>query len=339
MADHEHPTPESRAEAVVKLRAAPVCIACGTDFSEGAMQAVEVAANLAKCLDEPLLLIHGADPKLRQNLPEALHESICAYAQEQLQNEADRLRSLEVPLRKAFRSGEPGAMVLAEAAEEQARLLVLGGIKGRAGAGELCSRMVEQVAEAAPIPTLMVRDAAPLLRWTRGERRLRVFVGADFSAASQAALRWVDWLRQIGPCDVIVAVLEPGPQPPAATDGYPATLVDDMALESQKVQERFFRQLVQTLLGRAHVRVRFEYDLGRSDAHLIQLAIAERADLLVFGTDSHAGARRFDYHPVSRGLLRYAPFNIACVPGPPVDDASKFPAATMPSTELRTHER
>jgi hypothetical protein len=138
-------------------------------------------------------------------------------------------------------------------------------------------------------------------------------------------MRWVHWLRQIGPCDVIVALLEPRPAAPSTAETCPPELAEDIAIESRKVQERFFRQLVQSHLGRMHVRVRFEYDLGRSDAHLIQLAISERADLLVFGTDAQAGPRCFDCHSVSRGLLRYAPFNIACVPWHPAEGTSKCP--------------
>lgn len=328
MRDHLHPTADHGVESMATMHPAPVCVACATDFSEGATQATEVAANLARILEEPLLLMHVADPRVRENLPEELDKSIRTYAREQLDHEVERLCTLEIPVLTTFREGKPGEVLLAGAAEEHARLLVLGGTKGRDASGELSGRLVEYIAETAPVPSLVVRDAALLLRWMRGERRLRVFVGADFSAASQAALRWVNWLRHIGSCEVIVTVLEPGPCAPAPTD-VPASLADDIAAQSVKVQERFFRQLVQSLLGRVHVRVRFEYDLGRSDAHLIQMATDERADLLVFGTGPHGGARRFDFHPVSRGVLRYGPFNIACVPGQPAD-AGPHSAATTP---------
>jgi len=327
MAKQDYPTVETRSGADTVCHAAPVCIACGTDFSEGATDAVEVAANLAKALAEPLLVVHAANSKVRQNLPPDLQESISGYAQEQLRNELDRLRPMRIPMQTAFRVGEAEVVILDEAAETHARLIVVGGTKGRGSGRELSSRVFEQVAEATPVPALVVRDAAPLLRWIHGERRLRVLVGANFCAASEGAMRWVDWLREVGPCDVIVAILEPGPAALSRAETCPPRLADDLAIESLKVQERFFRQLVQTHLGRAHVRVRFEYDLGRSDAHLIQLATSERADLLVFGTDVHAGPRCFDCHPVSRGLLRYAPFNIACIPWHSVEDMDKCPAA------------
>lgn len=330
MADHPLPTIETTSAAGPVCHAAPACIACGTDFSEGATDAVEIAANLAKKLNEPLLVVHAANSKVRENLPPQVQESISDYAQEQLRNEMDRLSPMRIPVQTAFRVGEAEAVTLAEATEGHARLLVVGGTKRGASGLELSSRVFEQVSEASPIPALVVRDATPLLRWMRGERRLRVLVGANFSAASQAALRWVKWLREIEPCDVIVAVLEPEPAAPPVAGVYPPALADNIAVESLKAQERFFRQLVHAHLGRAHVRVRFEYDLGRSDAHLIQLATGERADLLVFGTDAQVGPHRFDSHPVSRGLLRYAPFNIACIPGRPKESPGGYPQLFNP---------
>ena len=50
------------------------------------------------------------------------------------------------------------------------------------------SGVAERTAESAPVPTLVVRDAAPFEAWARGERALKVFVGVDFSASCAAAL-------------------------------------------------------------------------------------------------------------------------------------------------------
>jgi nucleotide-binding universal stress UspA family protein len=90
--------------------------------------------------------------------------------------------------------------------------------------------------------------------------------------------------------------------------------MDDMVLKAARMQERHFRQRVRTLLGQSRVRVRFEKDWGQSDAHLIQLATQERADLIVIGTHSRRGWQRLGHHSVSRGVLRYSPLNVVCVP-------------------------
>jgi len=307
-------TAEQSSEGAPKIALFPASIVCGADFSKEAAQAVEVAAMLAKRLGEPVVLVHAVNEQRRGDLPGDLRDSLVLYARAQLHDELERLRTLQVEVIEAFRVGAPDAVLLDEAAAHHARLVVLAAAKRRSLSRRLPGGVTERIAEAAHAPTLVVRNPSPLLRWARGERRLRVFLGADFSAPSEAALRWVDWLRQIGPCDVVVAYLDHGLAPYPAADGFPSLLVDDMALKTKRMQERYFRQGVRTLLGRSRVRVRFERNWARSDAHLIQLAAEERADLIVIGTHSRCDWHRLGHHSVSRGVLHYAPLNVACVP-------------------------
>ena len=56
--------------------------------------------------------------------------------------------------------------------------------------------------EGPDAPVLVVRRSAPLTRWARGERPLRVLVGADFSGTARAAIAWLSELRRIGPAEV-----------------------------------------------------------------------------------------------------------------------------------------
>jgi len=307
-------TEKQSSECAPSIALAAASIVCGTDFSDEAAQAVEVAAMFAKRIGESLVLVHAVNEQRQENLPGGLHDSLALYARAQLHDERERLRALQVEAIEAFRTGAPDAVLLEEAAANHARLLVMAAAKRRSLSRWLPGSVVERVAEAAHAPTLVVRESAPLLRWVRGERRLRVFVGADFSAPSEAALRWVDWLRHMGPCDVVVAYLDPGLASFPAADLYPSLLVDDMALKTARMQERCFQQGVRKLLGRSRVRVRFETNWALSDAHLIRLATEERADLMVIGTHSRRGWNRLGHHSVSRGVLHYAPLNVACVP-------------------------
>jgi nucleotide-binding universal stress UspA family protein len=295
-------TAEQSSEGAPKIALFPASIVCGADFSKEATQAVEVAAMFAKRLGEPLVLVHAVNEQRRKDLPGDLRDSLAHYARAQLHDELERLRALQVEVIEAFRVGAPDSVLLDEAAAHHARLVVLAAAKRRS-LSRLPDGVTERIAEAAHAPTLVVRKPAPLLRWVRGERRLRVFLGADFSAPSEAALRWVDWLRQIGPCDVVVAYLGPGLAPHPAADLYPSLLVDNMALKTKRMQERYFRQGVRTLLGRSRVRVRFERNWARSDA-----------DLIVIGTHSRCDWHRLGHHSVSRGVLHYSPLNVACVP-------------------------
>jgi nucleotide-binding universal stress UspA family protein len=50
------------------------------------------------------------------------------------------------------------------------------------------------------------------------------------------------------------------------------------------------------------------------DVHLVDLARAAQADLLVVGTHQRHGLERWTKGSVSRGVLRHAPMSVACVP-------------------------
>ncbi|HEY5895605.1 MAG TPA: universal stress protein [Chthoniobacterales bacterium] len=305
---------EQPTEAIPRIAVPRPSIVCGTDFSEPAAKALEVAAAFAKHLNEPLVVVHAVNDKQQENLPGELRDSLALYARSQLHNEEERLRASQVELTQVLRAGLPHAVLLEESATHHARLLVLAAGKKRLLSRWLLGGVAERVAESTETPTLVVRDATPFLLWMQRKRRLRVLVGADFSAPSDAALRWVGWFQQLEPCDVVVAYLEPGLAPCAADDIYPPQLVAAEVLETLRMQKRHFRRRVRALLGRNHARVRFAEDWGRSDAHLIQLAAEERADLIVTGTHSRHGWQRLGHHSVSRGVLRYAPVNVACVP-------------------------
>src|SRR5207245_399189 len=125
---------------------------------------------------------------------------------------------------------------------------------------------------AAVVPTLVVRDAKPLLRWLRNGRRLRVFVCADFSVSSAAALEWTRQLLRLGRCDVTVTYLEPAPAIYPMFDRFSRLTIGEMELKAVRACERNFRRHVRSILGRFNVDVHFEYQWFRSDAHLLEMA-------------------------------------------------------------------
>jgi nucleotide-binding universal stress UspA family protein len=306
--------PHRSFESPPQLVAARACIVCGTDLSDWAGQAVEVAGALAKNLREPLVLTHAVDEKPHEQLPDELRESLSLYARSQLHAERERIREMEVELVEAFRSGKPGAVLLEESAARRARLLVLTSTKRNSLDRLLHGDVIDKVTQSNQVPTLIVRDPKPLLRWIRGERKLRIFVGADFSAPSDAALRWVNWARRIGPCQIVVACLEPTPAIHPSLDPCPSPLMDDFAVKIGCMQERYFKQRIRTLVPDMRLRVRFEPNWGRSDAHLIHMALEERADLIVIGTRAHRPRPFAGHDSTCRGIVRYAPLNVVCVP-------------------------
>jgi nucleotide-binding universal stress UspA family protein len=180
----------------------------------------------------------------------------------------------------------------------------------------LIGNIAERIAETSPVPTLVVRDAAPFAAWARGERPLKVFVGADFTASSDAALRWVAELQQLGPVEVIAGYVDWPPEEaarlgvsgPLGLRGNPPAM--------QGVLERDLREKVTRLLGSENVRVSVRGNWGRADIPLVEMAIESHADLVVVGTHQWQGLDRLRHGSISRGILHHAPMSVACVPTP-----------------------
>ena len=155
----------------------PRPIICGTDLSVNSGRAAVVAAALANRWKAPLLLVHASilpalaptEEQIRAEVPLHLEDPAGLWV-EVVEGNADE--------------------VLVELAEQrQARLLVVSSLGQRPPGRWLLGSVAERVAESSPVPTLVVRDEAPFEAWLSGERPLKVFVGVDFGASSDAALR------------------------------------------------------------------------------------------------------------------------------------------------------
>ena len=291
-------------------------IVCGTDFSENADKAAAVADALARRLGAPCILAHSVDE--RGEFPENLHTRLMNDDRPRLAEHAARLRGLGLTFEEKILRGVPDEGVAHFAAQAGARLVVVGASHmgshwlGRLLLGNISAR----IAESSLVPTLVVHDAAPLVAWARGERTLKVFVGADFSATSDAALRWVAELRQIGPCEVIAGYVDWPPEEAARLGVSGPVGLDENPPEIQRMIERDVREKVTHLLGAENVRVCVRGNSGRADAPLLEMAVESQADLVVIGTHQWHGLSRLRHGSTSRGILQHAPMSVACVPAP-----------------------
>jgi nucleotide-binding universal stress UspA family protein len=291
-------------------------VLCGTDFTAGGSAAAEVAAEMAHRLGEPLDLIHAVNEPSRDALAEELRQSLALYARKQLYDERERLNATGAEVIERFRAGPPHEVVLEAAHAPGAQLLVLAAGRRMPPLRKMLGNVAERVAESAPIPTLVVRDAGPLLEWLRGGRTLRIFVAADLTPPSEAAIHWAIWLRGLGRCALTIAHIDNEPIEPLLIYRYGSASLMAMGDQVRRTEARCFRQFVRELVSDEPARIRVATGWGRSDAHLIDLAARERADLIVTGTHQRHGLRRIVHHSVSRGLLHYAPMNVACIPSP-----------------------
>ena len=275
-------------------------ILCGTDFSENAMQAADAAAALAVRLRAKLILAHSLDE--RGEIPVHLRPQLRAGLEPPLAAEAARVRALGVEVEERLIAGVPDDGLLALAAGCSARLIVLAASGSGALGRWMLGSVAERTAESAPIPTLVVRAALPLVEWARGTRPLRVLAGVDFTANSEAALRWLADIRQIGPCAITLGFVDRDPD-----EGSTAP-------EDAPDREDALRAMAREILGDEPLSVFVRASSARIDAHLLQLADEWRADLIVTGTHQWRGMQRLRHTSVSRRLLRDAAVSVACIP-------------------------
>ena len=291
-------------------------IICGTDFSKPAAQAATAAAAFAAQFEDSLQLVHVREGTGLAALDPGVLATLTAGVAGRLGTEADRLRRLGAVVKEQVVTGVPDEELVALSRRRGARLLVLSSLGRRAPGRWLIGSVSERAAEGAALPTLVVRDAAPFTAWAAGKRALKVLVAVDFTIPAAAALRWVKELQRVGPCDIIVAHVAwpPAEQARLGLDG-PLSLTE-LPPAAQQGRERELMDTVREILGADAARVRVVPGWGRADAALLELAGQESADLVVTGTRQQHGLERLAGSSVSRGLLRYAPMSVVCVPAP-----------------------
>lgn len=279
-------------------------VICGTDFTPAASHAADTAAALARRLNAPLDLVHA--------------RMIRAYPpmDDELSAEANRLRQQGTDVRESMLDGDGHAdeELVKRAKPGSCRLVVVSSLGKRVPQRWLLGSVSERTAERALVPTLVVRDATPILEWTRGERPLHVFVAFNFSETSEAALRWIKELRMVGPCVVVVGYVDYPPEQRARLGcAGPLALVGNPP-EVQAILERDLKTRVTKILGSTEFQIRVEANWGRPDAALAGMAKEAGADLVVVGSHQYQGFERMWNMSVSRGLLHGATMNVVVVP-------------------------
>jgi nucleotide-binding universal stress UspA family protein len=289
----------------------PRPIVCGTDFSAQATEASNLAAAMAQRLGTRLVLVHGVDE--RGDISAADWPSIRESVAPQVREEAERLRALGAAVEEDVSDGIPEGGVAAAAERADARLIVV----GASGQGMLGHWMLgsvsERIAESAWVPTLVLRRGDRMLQWAHGGGDLRVFVAADFTSQTDAALAWAAELREIGPCEYTVGYVDRFAAE-RADWALHAPLGTPLAPEMQQMLLHDLRDRVWAFLPRHETDVRVLPTSGHVETHLLEMATEACADLIVVGTHQWAGLSRMRHPSVSRRLLRAARTNVVCVP-------------------------
>lgn len=289
-------------------------ILCGTDFSATATEAVDIAAALARRLGTDLVLVHvdefyglaPVDPKIFEPALSEKHQA--------LRDDANRLRNLGTQVKEKLLSGSPFDQVLTAAREATARLIIVGALGHGLARRLLLGSVAERTAEASPVPTLVVRPKSTLAAWIEGKHVLKILVGYDFSAASDAALGWVNELGKIGKLETNVLYTN-WPPDEARRLGYEGPL--PLAANPEEIQKNLegdLKERIARFLPKQKVTAIVEPGWGTPEGYLFEMASLQKVDLIVVGTHQRQGLGRVLLGSVSRSVLHHAKVSVAVVP-------------------------
>lgn len=294
------------------MKTKELSIICGTDFSEPAAQAVDVAAAIARRSGAKLVLLHAAEHAGVIAEPPEAGQAFITVQSRQLHEAAETLRSLGTRVEEAFAFGPADKALVEMAAERQARMIVTAAV-GRTRR-LLMGSVAVRTAETATVPTLVVRQGQRLAEWAKGKQRLRIVIGDDFSVTGESALRFIADLAKLGPCDITVVHVD---WPPDEQRKYnlrgPVSLTENNP-EVQRALEAKLTARTRAVLGNHKCAMRVVPCWGRVDGYLLSLASEAGADLVVLGTHQRHGVERFRLGSVSRAVLNDALVSVAVVP-------------------------
>jgi nucleotide-binding universal stress UspA family protein len=289
-------------------------VVCATDFSVHATQAATAAAAIAKRLRVPLLLVHVLDCTSFPNEIKKVLVELRQSGRRRLVSEAARLRKFGADVATELLEGQPETELVRVTQRPKSRMLVMASLGQIAISRMLVGSVAERTAESSPIPTLVIRDEKPFVEWAEGKRPLKIFLAADFTASSEAAMSWVKELRRIGPCRLIAGYIDWPPEAGSRLGVHCPPPFPHNPPEVQHVLDRDLREKIKQVLGDTTAQVRVEPGWGAPEFNLIEMAHQERADLFVVGTHQRHGLSRLFHPSISRAVLHHAPMSVACVP-------------------------
>lgn len=291
-------------------------IICGTDFTMPAKRAARTAALFAAKVREPLDLVHVA-----------VDAPTAKSARKALAAEAIRLRALCSEVREQMLIGLPDEELCLAAQKAKARLLVVASVGERDPKRWLMGSTAAQVVQSSPVPTIVTRNPDAIDAWLRGDLRLRISVGIDFSDSADAALQWVRELRSIGPCDVRVDHVAWAPEQARRLGLSGDADVSKVLPEIERILLRDLTAKAGRMPGEGDLKLRVDFWDGGVEQRLVMLAKEGKADLAVVGVRRYRPGPDLLWHNLtSRGVARQAPMSVACVP----TARAKAPARPIP---------
>lgn len=159
-----------------------------------------------------------------------------------------------------------------------------------------------------------MRPKSTLAAWIEGKHVLKILVGYDFSAASDAALGWVNELGKIGKLETNVLYTN-WPPDEARRLGYEGPL--PLAANPEEIQKNLegdLKKRIARFLPKQKVTAIVEPGWGTPEGYLFEMASRQKVDLIVVGTHQRHGLGRILLGSVSRAVLHHAKVAVAVIP-------------------------
>ncbi|MGE5209254.1 MAG: universal stress protein [Alphaproteobacteria bacterium] len=289
-------------------------IVCGTDFSAAATEAADIAAALARRLATELILVHVEEFYGMAAVDPTLFDLALTQKRSELDRAAGRLRELGTDVDEKLLLGSAFDHLVTAATKARGRLIVVGALGHGLARRLLVGSVAERTAESSPVPTLVVRPGGRLASWLRGEHALKILVGYDFSAASDAALSWINEIGAIGAFQATVLYTN-WPPDEARRLGYegPLPLVANPGAIQEKLERDLKKRVAEFVPNRDVIAV-VEPGWGTPEGYLFEMASRQKVDLIVVGTHQRHGFGRMLLGSVSRAVLHHANTAVAVVP-------------------------
>lgn len=288
----------------------PRSIVCGTDFSEKAREAMDVASALAAALSLRLEVVHVLDLSGPLWRDAAGRARATADASAALADETARLAATHgVEIGSRVELGSAAARVV-ELADELGASLIVVAAGGPTRSIFRVGGTAERIAQGARVPVLMVRDPRPLSEWLRGAP-MGIAALVDNDTAGDHVLDWIRTLRGIGASNV--SVLQ-GYYPDEAAARF--GLASPGPVDRDRQLEAYLRRDLEHRVGALDGRGSVEYvpvrAVGRVADHLVEHPAARGAGLLVVGNHRARGVARWS--SVAAGVVHLAESSVLVVP-------------------------
>jgi nucleotide-binding universal stress UspA family protein len=238
------------------------------------------------------------------------HESRVAQELESLASELRKsLRQCEIT--SSARPGSPEAVILEQADEHQADLIVLGSncknTLERLFLGSVCQAVIDGAncpVVVAKTPCCLARELSPAFR--------NILVPIDNSPFSDAAIRWLGNFSWAPNTEFIVAAV-------AETDTDPIEL--EKSLKNRAVA------LSKTIQSN---NIKLATTSGVSSQSIIDLAKEHYSDLIVMGAHGRSGLKKLILGEIAQAVSHGAPCAVAIIGGLLADDGSWIRTEAFP---------